>query len=199
MKRTMYDGSNPEIEQLYHLDCLNDVLIYRFEFEAKEFICREGQDLPYVLFVCSGQAKVFTDTDNGRRFLNCFYKRGGMMGDIEFFQGSLNGSLEACSSVQAMTDLNCIGFYVKENYETLLACREFIFRVGQTVARKLARASKNGAHNLLYPLEVRLCSYLDTACVGSYFTEQLTEVAQVLGTSYRHLLREIQSLVAEGI
>lgn len=63
-------------------------------------------------------------------------------------------------------------------------------------------SSRNGSINLLYPLENRLASYI-MATMGNEnrieFDETLTEIAELLGTSYRHLLRTINNLVSKGI
>jgi len=63
-------------------------------------------------------------------------------------------------------------------------------------------SSRNGTINLLYPLENRLASYImATRGAGSrvQFDETLTEIAELLGASYRHLLRTINNLINKGI
>ncbi|MFH4289055.1 helix-turn-helix domain-containing protein, partial [Acinetobacter baumannii] len=63
---------------------------------------------------------------------------------------------------------------------------------------KLNRLSKNSTINLLYPLENRLASYMLAAGERAVqhgnrivFSGNLTETAELLGTSYRHLLRTL--------
>ena len=57
------------------------------------------------------------------------------------------------------------------------------------------------AVNILYPLENRLASYI----LASYTnednnnTENLTQIAEFLGTSYRHLLRVVKEFELEKI
>jgi len=63
-------------------------------------------------------------------------------------------------------------------------------------------SSRNGTINLLYPVENRLASYMmATRRNGNrvQFDETLTEIAELLGTSYRHLLRTINNLINKGI
>lgn len=65
---------------------------------------------------------------------------------------------------------------------------------------------KNSSINLLYPLENRLASYI--LATGERvnnneeriikFNENLTEIGELLGTSYRHLLRTLNNLSCKG-
>ncbi len=64
---------------------------------------------------------------------------------------------------------------------------------------------KNSSINLLYPLENRLASYIlatgeriDNNEEIIKFNENLTEIAELLGTSYRHLLRTLNNLSCKG-
>ena len=66
---------------------------------------------------------------------------------------------------------------------------------------KLASLSVSNSVNILYPLENRLASYI----LASYTnednnnTENLTQIAEFLGTSYRHLLRVVKEFELEKI
>ncbi len=61
--------------------------------------------------------------------------------------------------------------------------------------------------NLLYPVEVRLASYLlsvspdESAAgfAGQLSTEQLADAANLIGTSYRHMNRVIRKFSEEGL
>ena len=69
------------------------------------------------------------------------------------------------------------------------------------MALKLASLSVSNSVNILYPLENRLASYI----LASYTnednnnTENLTQIAEFLGTSYRHLLRVVKEFELEKI
>lgn len=71
-----------------------------------------------------------------------------------------------------------------ENGKNLLICK--------SLGNKLHRSSHNSSINLLYPLESRLAGYIlktseETDKIN--FEGNLTEIAELLATSYRHLLR----------
>ena len=68
----------------------------------------------------------------------------------------------------------------------------------------MKRSSKNSSINLLYPLENRVASYIISIGVkedSKYFKfdETLTIISELLGTSYRHLLRTLNKLVDKKI
>ena len=54
---------------------------------------------------------------------------------------------------------------------------------------------------MLYPLENRLASYILATYTNEYSnsTENLTQISEFLGSSYRHLLRVLNKLESEGI
>ncbi|MPM79649.1 hypothetical protein SDC9_126688 [bioreactor metagenome] len=62
----------------------------------------------------------------------------------------------------------------------------------------------NSSINLLYPLENRLASYINESLVcgdNLYidFDENLNNIAELLGSSYRHLLRTFNTLCKKGV
>ena len=164
-------------------------------FEASELVCQEGLPLTNLFIVINGTAKVFNNMENGKRLLCCFYTSGSIIGDMEFLSEQKN----AVSSVEAITPLTCLVIPVLPNAPLLYQDIALLRLLGKGMAGKFERTTRNYAHNILYPLEVRLCSYIDTGCSTNVFDEKLTEVADVLGTSYRHLIRALNSLIEAGI
>ena len=65
----------------------------------------------------------------------------------------------------------------------------------------------NSSINLLYPLENRLASYINESLVYGEneenlyidFDENLINIADLLGSSYRHLLRTFNTLCKKGV
>jgi CRP-like cAMP-binding protein len=84
---------------------------------------------------------------------------------------------------------------------------EFLHFLLEIVTQKFYTESHAASLNRLYPVEVRLASYLlslSSEGSGSMFhkemnTSNLTEIADLIGTSYRHLNRVIHKLCGEGI
>lgn len=165
------------------------------EYGKGEFICMEGHSMTHLLLILDGKAKVCFAMENGKDLLLCFYCVGGIIGDLELMMNTD----KAKSSVQAITAVKCISIPFHSNRTVLQSNTAFLNRIGTALARKLNRCTKNSACIILYPLETRLCSYIETMNKDGFFTDKLTEVAELLGTSYRHLLRSLHSLCLKGI
>jgi len=77
-----------------------------------------------------------------------------------------------------------------------------------SLGKKFISSSIASSINILYPLENRLSSYLLAIAPeniqypkldGGIITDKFTEMADLLGTSYRHLIRTINKLCHEKI
>ncbi|QAT41233.1 transcriptional regulator YeiL [Clostridium sp. JN-9] len=170
-------------------------------FKKNEYICRENEKLSYLYFFISGKAKVYATLSNGKSLLLCFYNSFKMLGDVEFPNGE-----NAYNNVQAIEDTYCIGIPVEKLRLSLLKDAKFLKYLCISIGEKLNRCSKNSSINLLYPLENRLASYIIAAGERIYsngitvirFNENLTEISELLGASYRHLLRTLNTLCSKG-
>ncbi|WP_240838516.1 cyclic nucleotide-binding domain-containing protein [Acidaminobacter sp. JC074] len=172
-----------------------------FKFEASEYIYRDGDYLDYFYFFVEGKAKVFSRLSNGKSLLLSFYKPLQIMGDIELFN-------EDCVKVNVKTisESYCIGLPIDYVRTNLIEDNKFLQMLCKDLGKKLDRCSNNSSINLLYPLENRLASYImaiDTKESSENrvltFYDSLTEISELLGTSYRHLHRTVTSFVEKGI
>lgn len=170
-------------------------------FKKGEYICRENEDINYIFFFLKGKAKVYITLGNGKSLLLYFYQDFKVLGDLELINYQ-----SATSNVQAIEDTYCIGIPLEKARERLLKDTKFLRYICSSLGEKLKRCSKNSSINLLYPLENRLASYI--LATGKNinrngekiirFDENLTEIAEILGTSYRHLLRTLNNLQLKG-
>lgn len=195
LKMLPYTPDQAKISEAYAIpwDELIDVRI--FEYEKNEFICMEGQPFPYLMLFLEGTSKVLFQVENGKSLLLCFYHSGGIIGELELM---MDKNL-AQTSVQAISSVKCVAIPLAQNRRTLLSNVAFLHFIGAVVARKLHRCTRNSAHIILYPLEARLCSYIGNTNRDGFFREKLTNVAELLGTSYRHLLRALEKLTVKGV
>lgn len=164
------------------------------KFEKGQYLCREGFPMDYLLFMINGKAKAFINVSNGKTLLLVFYTKTGILGDIELMTNGI-----CTTNVQALTEVTCMGIPMKHFREKLRENVTFMNFVGTHLAQKLDRCARNGAINILLPLETRLCSYILMTNEDGLFNENLTEVAELLGTSYRHLLRTFDSLRKDNV
>lgn len=167
----------------------------RFSFAQGEYLFQKDEPVDYIYFVVSGKAKVFQNLSNGKRLLLCYFVSKGIIGDIELMTGERTDS----NTIQAVTEFICIGLPLTV-YETALKSNvAFLNCVGRELAEKLMQRGANGAVTVLQPLETRLCAYIIQTESHGMFRETLTEVANLLGASYRHLLRCLNKLCKDEV
>lgn len=164
-------------------------------FKKGEYLCKEDEKMKYILFLVSGKAKVSITAANGRSLLLSFFHKGQIVGDVEMM---LHENIST-ANVIAITQIECIGLSVDYCKKVLSTNIDFMNFIAQRLAQKLDYSAKSSAMNILYTLENRLCAYIVSTHENGEFQENLTELAELLGTSYRHLLRTMQELCEEGI
>ena len=182
---------------------INDVTKHMklLKFDKYEYLSREEEDLEYLLFFIQGKAKVFKTLPNGRNLLLAFYNSIRVIGDIEIVKNQ-----SATSTIQALSTCYCLAIPMKKARLELTNDRKFLKFTCESLAEKLAAVSMNSSINLLYPLENRLASYINEFLTNDEdsniyidFDENLVNIAELLGSSYRHLLRTLNTLSKKGV
>ncbi|SKC85214.1 cyclic nucleotide-binding domain-containing protein [Maledivibacter halophilus] len=172
-------------------------------FNRGEHVCKAHEKMDYFYLLVEGKVKIYTLLKNGKSLLLRFYTPLQVMGDIEF----VNGDLTACD-VEAVENVTCIAIPMKLLKNTAANDVKFLQFICKTLGSKLYNASYWNAINLLYPLENRLASYFlaimnndenYTMPFSEIETDKLTDIAELLGTSYRHLNRTLNSLCHKGL
>lgn len=174
-----------------------------FHFERNDYILKEGEPFTHLYFFLEGKAKIYKTLSNGKALLLCFYHDFNILGEVELFHSDYFKT-----NVQAINDVYCIGIPVNIVRNLLLEDRIFLKNICHFLAEKLNRLSTNSTINLLYPLENRLASYIVSTTEETVndkdkslliFNENLTELSELLGTSYRHLLRTLYHFCNTGV
>lgn len=166
------------------LTLTNGYEIQLCEFNAGEYVCRAGDDSNFIYFFLEGKAKVYTMTESGKSLLFSFYQDFEFVGDVELM---INKPMVA--NVECITKVYCFRISTVRYRDLLLEDNKLLRTIAAQIARKLNNISSNSARNLLYPLENRLAAYIISMNKELYFSENLVQTAELLGTSYRHLLR----------
>ncbi|MDF2519431.1 MAG: cyclic nucleotide-binding domain protein [Clostridia bacterium] len=195
-----YFISKYNIDEIFSMDMKRYMEL--FVFAKNEFICKADESLNYLYFFVEGKAKVYSTLSNGKSLLLYFYKSFKCLGDVELLKYE-----NANSNVQVIEESYCIGISMENIRKYVLDDAVFLKYICDSLGEKLIRLSKYSSINLLYPLENRLASYLlanitDRESDGVRliaFEGNMTEVAELLGTSHRHLLRTINILSREGL
>lgn len=163
-------------------------------FDKGEYLCREGEELAYIMYVVKGRLKISVTSATGRTLLIRFTQDWGIIGSLEVLSDRV-----ATASNLAITPAEAIAVPLAPNLAYLRQSQPFLLYLATTMSVLFVESSKNNAINMLHPLKPRLCSYIVLTQENGLFTEKLTDTAELLGISYRHLLRALEGLCKEGL
>lgn len=171
-------------------------------YADKETVCLIGDILEGLYVLVSGKLKIYTVLPNGKRMLLRFCGPPSLIGDVEWMaQYPVQNIVEAvgeCSLLVVNRDVT----HAEESDNPA-----FLRFMIQNLSHKLYTLGNATAMNLLYPVENRFASYLlsllstENAAgqADEIRTSSLVETAEMLGASYRHLNRVIQSMIRQGV
>ena len=171
-------------------------------FSEGEYLYRQLGCIQYIYFFVEGKIKVSTVLSNGKRQSLYFYTKFGILGDLELFNKA-----NPHTTIQAASDSYCIALSLAYTKHLLYDDPIFLRQMAELLAQKLCNSSSNSSLNIYYSLVNRLCAYIYTTADRMLvdkkeiivFKEGLSETAEILGTSYRHLHRTLKSLKEKGI
>ncbi len=174
-------------------------------FSKNDMIYQDKESIDYIYFFLSGKLKVCSNLSNGKSLLLCFFEEFEILGDLELYQIA-----SPSNSIKVVKESHCIAIPIKDEKirSALLKDVKFLNFLSFSLANKLVKISDISSANILCTLQNRLAKYIyylsekNTDKKSAYnrvFRENLTETAELLGTSYRHLLRILQQFVKEGV
>ena len=162
-------------------------------FERNEYLVTAGIPSDYLYFVISGKTICFSYTSNEKNNCVSFTQHQTLVGEAS----SLFGKPPAFN-VKALSDTVCIAINLPRYRADLLNDLTFVRNVCELLASKINNEGRYST-TLLDPLEVRLAQFILLNTANHLFTLQLTDCADALNTSYRHLLQIMKQLCALGI
>ncbi|MBD0384434.1 Crp/Fnr family transcriptional regulator [Paenibacillus sedimenti] len=192
--------------QAYRMESIfNEQLIPHlslYSFEQGELICSQGESPQYLYVLVKGKIKIYTTSAEGKSLILSFKTPLELVGDIEYVRGT-----DILNTVEAVSTVSMIGVHHRwlkkygKDYAPLL---QFLLEI---ITQKFYVKSNSLSFNLMYPVEVRLASYLLSVCFdesdslfnGQLRSANLRDAANLIGTSYRHLNRVIGQFCTEGL
>ncbi|MBV7276487.1 cyclic nucleotide-binding domain-containing protein [Clostridium sp. PL3] len=173
-----------------------------FSFSKGELVCSKSSEMNYMYFLVRGKLKVYTLHDNGKSILLRFNKPLNILGDLEFLT---NHKIQC--NVESVNESIIIGIKISNLLKYAYDDSKFLRFVIKNLGQKLYAISNSASINLLHPLESRFASYLlsisfdenNSTSISEIKTSKFTELATLLGTSYRHLCRVINEFVSKDI
>ncbi|WP_261130505.1 Crp/Fnr family transcriptional regulator [Bacillus sp. Marseille-Q3570] len=188
------------LESIFNPQLIPHMSFYRFK--QGELIASQGDTSQYLYVLVKGKVKIFTTTAEGKALILSFKTPLELIGDIEYVQG-----IDFINTVEAVSDVDMLGIHQQWLKKFGREDASFLNFLLEIITQKFCVKSNSLSFNLLYPVEVRLASYLlsisddesDIQLNGQLSALSLKDTANLIGTSYRHLNRVIQSFDEKGL
>ncbi|MGM9986455.1 MAG: cyclic nucleotide-binding domain-containing protein [Bacillaceae bacterium] len=158
-------------------------------FEKGAYLCKEGEELPFLYLLVEGKCKVTKYLSNGKEQLLSFYHTFSVLGEFELIEKTT-----AKTNVQAIDNAYCLCIPVATTREFLMSSPSFMQFLCSYLCRKMIRNNQNSSINLNYTVEQRVASYIICTHQKTYFKDNYTHLAEYLGCSHRQLLRVLSKL-----
>ena len=168
-----------------------------FSYEDGEQLCREGEEVHYLLFLVEGMAKPYGMLANGRAYLFRIESPLSVYGDLEVLEESAYKD-----NVASVGGCICMAIPIGYIRKYCLDSPKFLKYIISTLSDRLAMISRNSMESLLLPLKCKVAIYLLDESQGGKRHLRISgtylELAENLGTTYRHLSRVLREMVADG-
>lgn len=184
-----------KIEALFDGQIINHAQLHFYEKD--EVVLAAEEKLEYYYLLVGGKIKISYPFENGKSMLLKFYSPFNTIGDMEL----LKDKPIRCS-VEAIEDSYFVAIPAAILREHYINSLNFLHHLVDSLSEKLDATINNSSYNYVYPLINRLASYLAEHMNGQgpiTLHSSYKELAQFLGTTYRHLSRTIKELEEESI
>jgi CRP-like cAMP-binding protein len=172
-----------------------------YSFEQGEIICSQGEASQYLYVLVKGKVKIYTSSEDGKTLILSFKKPLEVIGDIEYVR-----DIDIINTVEAVSAVYMIGINNRWLRKYASQHAPFLQFLLEIITKKFHLKNNSMSLNIMYPVEVRLASYLlsvSTDESDSHFKNliniSIKDAANLIATSYRHLNRVITQLCAEGL
>ncbi|MGX8795007.1 Crp/Fnr family transcriptional regulator [Fusibacter sp. JL298sf-3] len=195
MKRRADEGGvKCLLEELGIEESIDATAVFMCDFDTGETIYSRGDEAIYFYILVEGRLRVDRLYENGKEVLLKLYSPYNFIGDLEWAMNRFTID----NQVTAITKVTCAAIPMS----AIEARQSFYEFVTRHLAIKLHTVIQNSAFNAAYPLPNRLASFL-CAFLGDddvvVLPIKYTELAALLSTTYRHLLRVFETLEQERV
>ncbi|WP_203333579.1 Crp/Fnr family transcriptional regulator [Planococcus beigongshangi] len=164
-------------------------------YSSSERLFSQGDKADTLYLLIKGKLKISMLSPEGKRLIVAFKTPFDIVGDVEYVRG-----IPFINTVEAVTDIVVIGISydaLRRNMADNAAWLQFLL---QTITQKFETKTRAMNFNLLYTVDVRVASYLLAMTPTQQMLEStsLIDMADLIGTSYRHLNRVLQQFEQAG-
>ncbi len=192
LKTNLFNKYN--IANFFSVNPIDDFSL--LSFEKGEFLAMPGDYIDQIYFLVQGKLKVYASKENGQSLLFKLSTPLSIIGDIEFFDDN-----PCASNIEFLKDSYMLALPVSTIASKYDSDIKFYKKISIELSEKLRYSSFLSRSKYLYPLENRLAEYIiflsDNNMTVTHIN--LSETADLLGTSYRHLLRVLQNFEENNI
>lgn len=183
------------IERIFDYEILKYAQLHFYEKE--EYILESGENLEYYYLLVDGKIKIYYPFENGKSMILKFYKDFNTIGDLELLK-----DIPILCNIDAVEDTYLIAIpaaILREKYfDNIMLLHHLV----DSLSEKLYGTINNSSYNFVYPLINRLSSYLVEHLTDKNYiilNSSYLEIAQFLGTTYRHLNRTLKEMELRSI
>ncbi len=183
------------IENILDKDILSNAQLHFYEKE--EYILEAESNLEYYYLLVDGKIKISYLFENGKSMLLKFYRDFITIGDLELLK-----NIPILCNIDAVEDTYLIAIPADILRKSYFDNLKFLHHLVDSLSEKLYATINNSSYNFIYPLINRLSSFLVEHITDKNYiilNSSFLEIAQFLGTTYRHLNRTFKELESESI
>lgn len=201
MKRILDSNLLNKYIKKYNIENIFDIEILKYAqlhfYEVGECILESQDDLEYYYLLVHGKIKIYYPFENGKSMLLKFYEAPNSIGDLELLK-----DLPILCNVDVVEEAFLIGIPSNILREKYFDNIKFLRHLVDSLSEKFYGTINNSSYNFVYPLINRLASYLvehltNEDCI--ILNSSYIEIAQFLGTTYRHLNRTFKEMELKSI
>lgn len=164
-------------------------------YPGGERLFSQSDDANTIYLLVKGKLKISMLSPEGKRLILAFKSAFDIVGDVEYVR-----DCPFINTVEAVTDIVVIGISydaLRKHMADNAAWLQFLL---QTITKKFETKTRAMNFNLLYTVDVRVASYLLSMTPTQQMLEStsLIDMADLIGTSYRHLNRVLWQFEQAG-
>lgn len=183
------------MDQFHIAACFEKASDFHFDlvgFAKDEYLIKEGEEIDCLYFILLGKVKCYSCST--KRDFGIFYMNKGLLGDAEFVTGRV-----PTRTVVATSEVLCLRLKVADYRHKLKNDNFFLTYITQQLAEKLTLSETTPQDNAAdMSGEERLLEYLKITAIEGRVAQSLGEISDVMGYSYRHLIRMMNTLCDTG-
>lgn len=166
-------------------------------YKGEEYILESGEILEYYYLLVDGKIKIYYPFENGKSMTLKFYKDFNTIGDVELLK-----DIPILCNIDAVEDTFLIAIPANILREKYFDNVKLLHHLVDSLSEKLYGTINNSSYNFVYPLTNRVASYLVEHITDKNYiilSSSYLDIAQFLGTTYRHLNRTLKDMESKSI